>query len=87
MNVIALFTNSYVPTFSTLIDVTLSVPFSNLSVSGFNATLASPVSKFTVFPSSSSRWLKTIGDVCTSPCGPEVAESLPVGVTSITVGV
>ena len=65
----------------------MSEPFNKISVSGFNATLSWPVSKFRVFPSSSSLWLKTIADFCVSPCGPEVAESLPVGVTSITVGV
>ena len=70
-----------------MIDFTLSVPFSNVRVSRFNVTLSSPESKFNVFPSVSSLSLNKIGDFCVSPCGPEVAESLPVGVTSITVGV
>ena len=70
-----------------MILLTLAVPFSKVNVSGFRATLSWPVSKFRVFPSVSSLSLNKIGDFCVSPWGPEVAESLPVGVTSITVGV
>ena len=79
--------NSYVPTSGTVIVLTFSFPFNNVNVSGFKATFSLPVSKFRVFPSSSSFWLKTIGDFWANPCNPVVAESLPVGVTSVTVGV
>ena len=88
VNVIAPSFNSYVPTSGTVIVVTFSpFPLTNVNVSCFNSTLSWPVSKFTVVLSDSSFWLNTIGDVWAIPCGPEVAESLPVGVTSITVGV
>ena len=88
VNVIAPSFNSYVPTSGTVIVVTFSpFPLINVNVSCLNATNSWPVSKFTVFPSSSSFWLNTIGDVWATPCGPVVAEFLPVGVTSSTVGV
>ena len=88
VNVIAPSFNSYVPTSGTVIVVTFSLfSFTNVNVSCFNSTLSWPVSKFTVVLSASSFWLNTIGDVWVNPCNPVVAESLPVGVTSITVGV
>ena len=88
VKVIAPSFNSYVPTSGTVIVVTFSpFPLTNVNVSCFNSTLSWPVSKFTVVLSDSSFWLNTIGDVWAIPCGPVVAESLPVGVTSITVGV